>query len=93
MATIREWYEQERTKLTDCYHMALEGLDARLAIRQEKCSHQYEYVEELFYAIGNTAPGYLCKWCGDRRSDDPNAKPEKDESFFRSMLGLSRSKA
>ena len=63
--TIHEIYlsmveEAER----DC-QQKLEILRVDLKKKQEKCKHKWgKRVEDMFYALGETAPGKRCRKCG-----------------------------
>ena len=45
----------------------LDSIQKLLEAEQETCKHDYEILEDLFYACGETAPGKHCKSCGINR--------------------------
>lgn len=46
------------------YKGYLAVLEKTLKLQQKDCKHNWVRVEQLFYALGETAPGMRCTECG-----------------------------
>jgi len=66
--TILQEYE-ERVAAEKKRHLdTLTALRLELYEMQNKCKkHNFVLYEELFYALGQTAPGYECSLCGKQK--------------------------
>lgn len=61
---IAEKYRKLEDQAKVDYLLALKKLKEDQEIEQKLCVHDFQIFEELFYAAGATAPGKLCKLCG-----------------------------
>lgn len=59
----------------------LKMLEDILKYERETCDHYFVFVTDLFYALGETADGYECSWCGATRNEMPK------KSFLDKMRG------
>jgi hypothetical protein len=66
--TILQEYDEKVALESKRYTDALKALREELYKNQDKCKkHNFIRYEELFYAIGQTAPGYECSLCGKQK--------------------------
>lgn len=66
--TILQEYEEKVSEEKKRHQNALTDLRNKLYEDQNKCKkHNFIRYEELFYAIGQTAPGYECSLCGKQK--------------------------
>ncbi len=67
--TIWEWFKSEEKKIEEARQHAMLGLKIALSRKQAMCPHKKETrYEGLFYALGETYPGYKCDYCGKERN-------------------------
>lgn len=63
--TIYETYQHGVEQIKLLHKKAMIELDAALQEEQRKCSHRWDTVKpDMFYALGNSAPGKKCLECG-----------------------------
>ena len=63
--TIYEDYKWEEEKLKQRHREEMGELLALLRTKQANCSHpSWTRHEDMFYAMGETAPGEMCNECG-----------------------------
>jgi hypothetical protein len=67
MSILEEHKELEK-QMKERHRQELNALEAELKAKQKKCKHpEWERHEEMFYALGETAPGEMCLECGLKR--------------------------
>lgn len=66
--TVYEEYLQAVEEEKQRHQTALDELRADLKMKQDECKHKWgPKVEDMFYALGETAPGKQCKECGAKK--------------------------
>lgn len=66
--TIYEEHQKLVQEMRERHRRELAELDEQLRVKQEGCNHKkWRRVEDLFYALGETAPGKVCEECGAKR--------------------------
>lgn len=66
--TVYEEYENFKKDIEIRRMDEMKKLEEWLKLQQKQCKHkEWDYYEELFYALGETAPGEVCRECGKKR--------------------------
>lgn len=86
--TIYQEYLRKVEELKRKHIQEQDDLEEELKQNQTKCDpHIWEWHEDLFYALGQTAPGEKCAKCGLSRHPQP--KPSAWSSLFKLITGTS----
>lgn len=63
--TVYKKHQKKLAQAKEVYLQQIKDLEDALHIAQDLCKHKWSKEEpEMFYAMGNTAPGKQCKECG-----------------------------
>lgn len=61
--SIYETYLEKVKRVEEGHQQTLAALKDVFKMAQLKCKHEWEIIPDLFYALGNTAPGARCVEC------------------------------
>ena len=65
--TISDWYKKEEANLKKKHMKEYQDLRDLLEKKQKTCKHKWEFVKDLFYALGRTCDGEKCLLCEQQR--------------------------